>query len=139
MYCDAIYVSKKKYLQEFKHALECESISEFVDVKRNGSSKTYTRAQRLIYTEAIRKLHAKFLPLRENVHCSFSSFFKYKPFYITPPKEREKESCLCIKCQNAHLFLIGIKNYIKNHLQVNAMQNKYQQKKKNIKNNFDRL
>ena len=27
----------------------------------------------------------------------------------------------------------------KNHLQVNAMQNKDQQKKKNIKNNFDRL
>ena len=26
----------------------------------------------------------------------------------------------------------------KNHLQVNAMQNKDQQKKKNIKNNFDR-
>ena len=98
-------------MQEFKHALECESISEFVDVKRNGSSKTYTRAQRLIYTEAIRKLHAKFLSLRENVHCSFSSFFKYKPFYITPPKEREKESCLCMKCQNAHLFLIGINNY----------------------------
>ena len=27
----------------------------------------------------------------------------------------------------------------KNHLQVNAMQNKDQQKEKNIKNNFDKL
>ena len=54
---------------------------------------------------------AKFLSLRENVHCSFSTFFKYKPIYITPLTEREKETCLCIKCQNAHLLLRVVKTY----------------------------
>ena len=35
-------------------------------------------------------------------------FIKYKPFYITAPTERAKESCLCKKCLNAHLLLAGI-------------------------------
>ena len=35
-----------KYYQEYKHTLEFEdeNISEFVKIKRNGNSKTYTRA-----------------------------------------------------------------------------------------------
>ena len=39
------------------------------------------------------------------------NLFRYKPFYITPPSEREKESCLCIKYQNVHLLLQGINTY----------------------------
>ena len=50
----------------------------------------------------------------------FSIFFKYKPFYITPPTEREKESYLCIKCQNAHLPFRGISTY---HDLKNLMKN----------------
>ena len=110
---DAIYVSEMKYLQEYKQTLEFEdeNISEFVNVKRNGDSKTYMRTQHLIYMEKNRKLHTKFLLSRENVHCSFSTFFKYKPFYITPLPEQEKETCLCIKCQNPNLLLRMIKTY----------------------------
>ena len=80
-----------KYLQEYKHTLESEdeNISKLFKVKRNGNSKGYMRAQRLVYTETIGKLHAKFLSSRENVHCSFLTFFKYKPFYITPLAEQE--------------------------------------------------
>ena len=54
--------------------------------------------------------------------CSlfFSIFFKYKPFYITPPTERQKESYLCIKCQNAHLPFRGINTY---HGLKNLMKN----------------
>ena len=40
-----------------------------------------------------------------------STFFKYKPCYITPPTEREKESWVCIECQNAHLLLTEINTY----------------------------
>ena len=110
---DAIYVSEMKYLQEYKQTLEFEdeNISEFANVKRNGNSKTYMRTQHLIYMEKNRKLHTKLLLSRENVHCSFSTFFKYKPFYITPLPEQEKETCLCIKCQNPNLLLRMIKTY----------------------------
>ena len=38
-------------------------------------------------------------------------FHKLKPFYISPPTENEKESCLCIKCQNSH----GLYEPLKKH------------------------
>ena len=45
---------------------------------------------------------------KEGKCWSLSTFLKYKPFYITNPTEREKESCLCKRCLNAHLLLGGI-------------------------------
>ena len=48
-----------------------------------------------------------------DLDCSLATFYNFKPFYIGPPTEREKESCLCIKCQNTHLLLKGINNFRK--------------------------
>ena len=79
----------------------------------------------------------KFLSLRENVHCSFSTFFKYKPIYITPLTEREKETCLCIKCQNAHLLLRVVKTYydLKNLMKYSPVtQCIKNDRKKDVKN-----
>ena len=65
----------------------------------------------MIYTKTRRKMPKDFVASRDNIECSLSTFFRYQPFYITPPSEREKESCLCIKCQNVHLLLQGISTY----------------------------
>ena len=43
--------------------------------------------------------------------CSLATFYKFKSFDIGPPTEWEKESCLCVKCQNTHLLLKGINNF----------------------------
>ena len=47
------------------------------------------------------------------IDCFYSLFYKYKPFYVIPPTEREQESCLCIRCQNSHLLLKGVNSYRK--------------------------
>ena len=47
----------------------------------------------------------------ENV--SFSAFYTYKPYYMSKPTEKEKESCLCIDCLNPHLLLKSINVYRK--------------------------
>ena len=65
----------------------------------------------MIYTKTIRKMHADFVASRDNIQFSLSTFFRYKPFYITLLSEREKESCLCIKWQNVHLLLQRINTY----------------------------
>ena len=36
---------------------------------------------------------------------SLSEFNSYKPFYVSKPTEKEKETCLCIDWLNLHLFL----------------------------------
>ena len=49
----------------------------------------------------------------DNIQCSLNTFIKFKPFYVFPPSEREKESCLCKKCLNIHALLKGINNFRK--------------------------
>ena len=46
----------------------------------------------MIHTKTIRKMHTDFVASRDSIQCSLSTFFRYKPFYITPPSEREKKS-----------------------------------------------
>ena len=36
-------------------------------------------------------------------------FCSYKPFYVSKPTEKEKESCLCIDCLNPDVVLKSIK------------------------------
>ena len=103
---DKVQISKMKYLQEYKHLKDIhdENITESSQVsKKTGNVKTYFSAQRMIYTKPMAQLHQKFLKSTES-SCSLSTFKRYKPFYIGSPTEREKESCLCIRCQNAHLL-----------------------------------
>ena len=40
-----------------------------------------------------------------------STFYRYKPFYVVAASEREKESCLCSICLNAHLLIQPINKY----------------------------
>ena len=65
----------------------------------------------MVYTRLVKKIYQAFVETR--FACSISTFIKYNPFYITEPTEREKESCLCKKCLNAHLLLAGINNFQK--------------------------
>ena len=97
---DEMCITKMKFMHVHKHTLdfEDENITEFTKIKKDGTSKSYMKSQRMIYTKTIRKMHTDFVASRDNIECSFSAFFRYEPFYITPPSEREKESSLCIKC-----------------------------------------
>ena len=74
--------------------------------------KKLVTTQRLVYTKSVRELHKKIMEL-SGIDCCYSLFYKYKPFYVIPPTEREQESCLCIRCQNSHLLLKGVNSYRK--------------------------
>ena len=96
-------------MQEYKHLknVHDENCKEKnVALKKTSKVKTYITAHRKIYTKPVRQLHQKF---KENFDFTYSlsTLYKYKPFNIGPPTEQEKESCLCIKCENAHLFKKG--------------------------------
>ena len=63
----------------------------------------------MIYVESIRKLHNEFSS--KHVPVSLTTFFNFKPFYCIVPSEKEKQSCVCINCQNPHLLLQAINRY----------------------------
>ena len=113
--CQEIRIGKLQYIKELKHLehISDENCKEKdVTLKKTGKTKTYIVAQCKIYTKPIRQLYQEF---KGNIDfdCSLATFYKFKPFYIGPPIEREKESCLFIKCQNTHLLLKGINNFPK--------------------------
>ena len=128
---DKIKISKLSYLSRQLNAIEDNNIEEqIITFKKTGKTKTYVTAQRLVYTKSVRELHKKFIEI-SGVDCSLSLFFKYKPFYVIAPTEREQQSCLCIRCQNSHLLLKGVNSYRKmkklsQHTSVTAFLHDYQ-------------
>ena len=110
---DSVRLAKKDYLKNYKHVLdiEDENLSEEKKVfHKTSNQKVYVKASRMVYTKSTRKLYEMY-KCKMNSHITFSTFYKYKPSYVKPPTEREKESCLCIRCLNIHLLLDGINIY----------------------------
>ena len=78
---------------------------------KNGTKKIlYTGKE--IYTDSLRTLQEKFNATRID-GASLSEFNSYKPFYVSKPTEKEKETCLCIHWLNPHLFLKSINKFWK--------------------------
>ena len=86
---------------------------EDVILRKTNKVKHSIKEARMVYTKSLNHLHLDFLEGNPGITCSLSTFFKYKPFYIEEPTEREKQSCLCIVCQNAHTKLEGINTFRK--------------------------
>ena len=68
--------------------------------------------------------------MQPHVPVSLTMFFKFKPFYCVLPSEKEKQSCVCINCQNPDLLLQVINRYHKSkHLNGHELLTKYLENK----------
>ena len=93
---DRIKVNKVEYLHANSRFTDIddniqEEIKKFKKIKYR---KTYFTASRMIQSESVNILFDVF-KRNGNSNISKSSFFKFRPFYIVPATEREKECCLC--------------------------------------------
>ena len=113
---DEAKIAKIMYQRDFRHlqGIPDENIkAKEIVLKKTGNKMEIMTAQKKIFNEPIRQLHQKFVAT-SGQDCSLSTFYKYKPFYVTLPTEREKETCLCMKCTNIHFLLDAINRYRKN-------------------------
>ena len=101
-------ILKKTFLQNYKDIVYTNLREEIVQLK-NGTKFRYT-AFKMIYVESIRKLHNEFSS--KHVPVSLTAFLNFKPFYCVVPSEKEKQSCVCINCQNLHLLLKAVNRYL---------------------------
>lgn len=69
-------------------------------VSKRGISIVKTTKR--IATKTVRQIKNE-LKTKHEVDLAIGSIVKFKPFYITSPSEREKESCLCKFCLNIRL------------------------------------
>ena len=100
-------IPKKTFLQNYKDIVDTNLRDDVVQLK-NGTKVRFT-AIKMIYVESIRKLKNDFSS--KHVPVSLTTFFKFKPFYCILPSEKEKQSCVCINCQNLHLLLKAVNRY----------------------------
>ena len=110
---NVIRVSKLSYLLIYKHfeGINDNNITEKeTTFSKTGNKKTYMVANCKMYTKSVREMHKEFCK-ETALNCSLSNFWKYRPFYLFPPTERSKESCLCKICQNAHNLLAAINTF----------------------------
>ena len=87
-----------------------DNVREEEKTCKKGSKVKMIVATKTIYTDSIRTLHKRFNE-DEGHPISLSAFFKYKPFYVLKPSEKEKQSCLCIYCLNPHVILKAINTF----------------------------
>ena len=91
----------------------------------------------MIYVESIRKLRNELSS--KHVPVSLTTFSDFKPFYCVVPSEKEKQSCVCINCQNPHLLLKAVNRYrTSKNLNPHELLTKYLEKLKANKQ-FDEL
>ena len=98
---------KKTFLQLYTGIVVENLVEKTVQLK-NGLKIMYTE-NKMIYIESIRKLCNEYNTL--NMPVSLTTLFSFKSLYCVMPSEKEKQSCVCINCQNPHPLIQGINRY----------------------------
>lgn len=65
-------------------------------------NKQKVESTRYISTKNVREIQ-HIVKTKHNIDIYIGSVHSLRPFYIQPPSEREKESCLCKFCLNLRL------------------------------------
>lgn len=61
--------------------------------------------QKRLLQDSCNNLHKKFMSEHEGIRISFTTFWRCKPFWIVQPKQKDRNTCACIKHANIGLIL----------------------------------
>ncbi|KAK3743046.1 hypothetical protein RRG08_063912 [Elysia crispata] len=78
-----------------------ESVSKICPGKKDTITR-YKEKQRRVLTDTLSNLHRKFLSGHRYV--SFTTFWRLKPFWVLPPRDSDRQTCLCKVCENFKLL-----------------------------------
>ena len=79
--------------------------------KAKGGGKRL-KAQKYIFSMTLNQMYEKFSLENPGITSSRSTFYRCKPFYISPATPREMEGCLCQNCLNPHVLYQTIRQSI---------------------------
>jgi len=63
-------------------------------------TKNKVKHQKRVLLHTIEGLHNKFLMENENEKISYTSFSRLRPFWVLPPKESDRATCICKQHEN---------------------------------------
>ena len=73
--------------------------------KRDTITRNGVKAQRRILTESMLRLHVIFTAEHPQCKMSYSLFCRLRPFYIVPPTNKDRETCLCRLHENGRMVV----------------------------------
>ena len=106
---DVVKINRSEFLKYEQLKTPSENIIEYYTSKRNQQK---VKSTRYIATKTVREIQHT-LETKHDLHFSLGIICSLKPFYIVPPSEREKESCLCKFCLNLHLKFDALQKHLK--------------------------
>lgn len=83
-----------------------DDISRITAGKKECRTKEKNKEQIRYMTDTLSNLYKIYRS--EGGQLSFSTFYKYKPFYVLSPTAQSRETCLCIKHSNMNYLLKAI-------------------------------
>ncbi|PZC75021.1 hypothetical protein B5X24_HaOG206846 [Helicoverpa armigera] len=103
----------KKKLPNSKIQNDIETFYNREDISRctAGKHETRTRGKQKMQIRYLTDTFANLYDIykKEGGKYSFTTFFRYKPFYILSPTIRNRDTCLCIKHSNIENIFIALK------------------------------
>lgn len=94
---ETVRVKEEMTLRRF---FEDDSISKMCPGKKDFVRKGRNKKQRRILLDTMKNLYAKFTAENKNVQIGFSTFAKSRPFWVTRPNARDRETCACVTHEN---------------------------------------
>ena len=74
------------------------------------TKKNKKKQQKRLLSDSMKNLHVKFLTENSGFKISYSLFCRLRPFWVTPPTERDRQTCLCKLHENCQLAISKLKN-----------------------------
>lgn len=102
------YVSKTARLKnELVTFFQDDMVSKMCPGKRDLVRKGKMKKQRRILLDTMKNLHKKFIE-ESNSTISFSTFSRARPFWVTRPSCKDRDTCACILHSNVDLLIFGL-------------------------------
>ncbi|KAL7388626.1 hypothetical protein ABVT39_017872 [Epinephelus coioides] len=100
----------KKLSAERKQAvinfLSRDENSRLLAGKKDTITKNKQKMQRRVLTKPLTELHAQYhKEVEQHLSMSYRQFARRRPFYITEPKTRDRETCACMEHENVRLLV----------------------------------
>lgn len=80
--------------------------SRLLSGKRDTITKNKQKMQRRVLTKPLIELHAQYqTEVEPHLSLSYRQFLRKRPFFITEPKARDRDTCACMEHENINLLV----------------------------------
>ena len=97
-----------KKREAVKNFFVSNDASHFTPGKKDFVTVNGEKVQKRYLNDTLSALYKAFCS-KSSVPISFSMFCKYRPKFVVIPRFKDRDTCLCVKCENFKLLLSGLK------------------------------